>query len=118
LKESFRGDLEAKTRLAWKQFLEPESQRMRHLYMGYESYERGPRPTAGYRNGFSERDSVTPFGTLRLRIARTREKSFLPAGLDKFRRRAPEVARLIQPGMEKPHPPRFYTSSLTSPTAS
>jgi hypothetical protein len=59
LKESFRGDLEAKTRLAWKQFLEPESERMRHLYMGYESYERGPRPTAGYRNGLSERDSVT-----------------------------------------------------------
>jgi putative transposase len=96
LKDSFWGDLEAKTRLAWKQFLEAESERMRHLYMGYESYERGPRQAAGYRNGYYERDFVTRFGTLRLRIARTRDKSFLPAGLDKFQRRAPEVAMLIR----------------------
>jgi putative transposase len=96
LKDSFWGDLEAKTRLAWKHFLEAESERMRHLYMGYESYERGPRPAAGYRNGYYERDFVTRFGTLRLRVARTRDKSFLPAGLDKFQRRAPEVAMLIR----------------------
>ena len=96
LKDSFWGDLEQKTRLAWKQFLEAESERMRHLYMGYESYERGPRLAAGYRNGYYERDFVTRFGTLRLRIARTRDKSFLPAGLDKFQRRAPEVAMLIR----------------------
>lgn len=32
LKESFWGDLEQKTRLAWKQFL--ESERMRSLYLG------------------------------------------------------------------------------------
>lgn len=96
LKESFWGDLEAKTRLAWKQFLEADSERMRHLYMGYESYERGPRPASGYRNGYYTRDFVTRFGTLRLRIARTRDKSFLPAGLDKFQRRAPEVAMLIR----------------------
>jgi putative transposase len=96
LKESFWGDLEARTRQAWKQFLEAESERMRNLYMGYESYERGPRQVAGYRNGYYERDFVTRFGTLRLRIARTRDKSFLPAGLDKFQRRAPEVAMLIR----------------------
>ncbi len=96
LKESFWGDLEARTRLSWKQFLEAESERMRNLYMGYESYERGPRPAAGYRNGYYERDFLTRFGTLRLRIARTRGKSFLPAGLDKFQRRAPEVAMLIR----------------------
>jgi len=96
LKESFWGGLEQKTRLAWKQFLDSESERMRHLYMGYESYERGPRPAAGYRNGYYERDFVTRFGTLRLRIARTRDRSFLPAGLDKFQRRAPEVAMLIR----------------------
>jgi putative transposase len=96
LKESFWGDLEQRTQLAWKQFLDAESERMRHRYMGYESYERGPRPVAGYRNGYYERDFVTRFGTLRLRIARTRDKSFLPAGLDKFQRRAPEVAMLIR----------------------
>ena len=49
LKESFWGDLEQKTRLAWKQFLESESRRMRNLYMGWESYERGPRAAAPQR---------------------------------------------------------------------
>ena len=96
MKESFWGDLEQKTRLAWKQFLESESERMRNLYMGCESYERGPRPAASYRNGYYQRDFVTRFGTIRLKIARTRGKSFLPAGLEKFQRRAPEVAILIR----------------------
>jgi len=96
LKESFWGDLEGKTRLAWKQFLDAESERMRDRYAVLDSYERGPRPTAHYRNGYYERDFVTRFGTLRLRIARTRDKSFLPPGLDKFQRRAPELAMLIR----------------------
>jgi hypothetical protein len=48
LKGSFWGGLEQKTRLAWKQFLESESERMRKLYMGYESYERGLRPAGSY----------------------------------------------------------------------
>jgi len=34
---------------------------------------------------------VTLLGTLRLRLARTREKSFLPHGLDRFQRRAEDV---------------------------
>ncbi len=96
LKESFWGDLEAKTRLAWKQFFEAESERMRNLYAGCETYERTRRPVGGYRNGYYERDFVTRFGTIRLRIARARGKSFLPAGLDKFQRRAPELAMLIR----------------------
>ena len=96
LKESFWGDLEAKTKLAWKQFLEGESVRMRNLFMGCESYERGPRQADGYRNGYYERDFATRFGTIRLRIARTRGKSFLPPGLEKFQRRVPELAMLIR----------------------
>ncbi|MGH9607413.1 MAG: transposase [Terracidiphilus sp.] len=96
LKESFWGDLEAKTKLAWKRFLEQESERMRGLYAGCGAYQRAQRAAAGYRNGYYERDFVTRFGTIRLRIARTRGKSFLPAGLDKFQRRAPEVAMLIR----------------------
>ena len=96
LKESFWGDLEAKTRLVWKHFLESESERMRNLYMGCESYERGPRTDGSYRNGYYERDFVTRFGTIRLKIARTRGKSFLPAGIDRFQRRAPELALLIR----------------------
>ena len=39
---------------------------------------------------------MTRFGTLRLRIARTRSQNFLPPGLEKFQRRAPELALLIR----------------------
>jgi transposase-like protein len=46
--------------------------------------ERGRGKRRDYRNGYYERDFVTRFGTLRLRITRTRGKSFLPVG----RRRA------------------------------
>jgi transposase-like protein len=94
LKESFWGDLEGRTQQAWKHFLEAESERMRDRYMVLDSYERGPRLSCGYRNGYYERDFVTRFGTIRVRIARTRDKGFLPRGLDKFQRRAPELAML------------------------
>jgi transposase-like protein len=49
-----------------------------------------------YRNGYYERDFVSRFGTIRLRIARTREQSFLPVGLKRFQRRAEEVSLLIR----------------------
>ena len=39
---------------------------------------------------------MTRFGTLRLRIARTRERAFLPAGMRGFQRRAEEVRLLIR----------------------
>lgn len=96
LKESFWGDLEARTKLAWKHFLEAESERMRERFAGCDAYQRGPRPTGGYRNGYYERDFVTRFGTLRLRIARARGRNFLPPGLEKFQRRAAELAVLIR----------------------
>jgi putative transposase len=96
LKDSFWGDLEARTRLSWKRFFETESERLRRAYAVRDSYERGPRGPGRYRNGYYERDFVTRFGTLRLRIARTRGKSFLPAGIEKFQRRAPELAMLIR----------------------
>ena len=96
LKESFWGDLEQKTQLAWKRFLEEESERLRDQYAVLDSYERGSRPPAQYRNGCYERDFVTRLGTLRLRIARARGKSFLPHAMEKFQRRAPELAVLIR----------------------
>ena len=96
LKESFWGDLECKTRLAWKHFLESESERMRNRFAVFDSYRRGPRPRSHYRNGYYERDFVTRFGSIRLRIARARGKSFLPRALEKFQRRAPELALLIR----------------------
>jgi len=49
-----------------------------------------------YRNGFHFRDFVTRFGSLWLKIARTRERSFLPTRLEKFQRRADEIMLLIR----------------------
>ena len=96
LKETFWGDLYGQTRLAWKQFLEAESQRERDRYAVRDAYQRRQSRRQPYRNGYYERDLVTRFGTLRLRIARTRGRSFLPRGLQPFQRRAAEVALLIR----------------------
>jgi putative transposase len=96
LKEGFWGDLYGQTRLAWKKFFEADSARQRDQYCGAGWHERREEVQPDYRNGYYERDFVTRFGTLRLRIARTRGKNFLPRGLEKFQRRAEEVALLIR----------------------
>jgi putative transposase len=96
LKESFWGDLYGQTRQAWQRFFERESERQRDRFSGWAPYERRRGKRRHYRNGYYERDFVTRFGTIRLRIARTREKSFLPVGLKRFQRRAEEVSLLIR----------------------
>ena len=96
MKESFWGDVYGQTKLAWKQFLELDSERQRDRYAVREAYQRRGSRRQPYRNGYYERAFVTRFGTLRLRVARTREKSFLPRGLERFQRRAEEVAMLIR----------------------
>jgi putative transposase len=96
LKESFWGELYGQTRQAWKRFLELDSERQRDRYAGWDRYGRGSRPHKQYRNGYYERDFATRFGTLRLRIARARGKSFLPPGLKRFQRRADELALLVR----------------------
>ena len=78
-----------------KQLLEEESRRQRDRYLCREAHERR-EPGRDYRHGYYERDYVTRFGTLRLRIARTRERAFLPAGMRGFQRRAEEVTLLIR----------------------
>jgi len=94
VKESFWGDLYRRTKLAWKQFLEEASRQERDRYLGVQDYERaGERE---YRNGFYERSFVTIFGTLVLRIARTRTAGFLPGAVERFQRRASEVMLLIR----------------------
>src|SRR5438128_11799702 len=87
LKETFWGDVYGQTRLAWQRCFQLESERQRDRFAGWGWYERGARKRRQYRNGYYERDFVTRFGTLRLRIARTRGKSFLPGGLQRFQRR-------------------------------
>jgi putative transposase len=96
MKESFWGDLYGQTKLAWQQFFELQSERQRDRYAVRAVYERRRNRQQPYRNGYYERDFVTRFGTIRLRIARTREKSFLPVGLRRFQRRAEEVSMLIR----------------------
>jgi putative transposase len=95
LKESFWGDLQGQAQKAAKRFFELLSERQRDLYMVRPRYSRGEK-RKDYRNGYYERDFVTRFGTLRLRIARSRKKGFLPEVLQKFQRRAEEVSLLIR----------------------
>ena len=59
------------------------------------AYERRPGRTDA-RNGFYVRDFVTRLGTLRVRVARTRQRAFLPPGLVRMERRAEEVLLLIR----------------------
>jgi putative transposase len=96
MKESFWGDVYGQTKRAWQGFLELESQRQRDRFSGWGRYERRSGKRRDYRNGYYERDFVIRFGTLRLRVARTREKSFLPRGIERFQRRAEEVSLLIR----------------------
>jgi putative transposase len=95
LQDSFWGDVYGRTRVAWRQFWNTESLRARDQWMELDPYQRSDGERE-YRNGFYERDYVTRMGTIRLRIARTRNKNFLPAGLERFQRRAEEVAMLIR----------------------
>ena len=96
VKEDFWGDVYSKTKLVWKRYFETESQRQRDRYCGFGWYERGGQRKREHRNGYYERDFVIRFGTLRLRIARSRNKNFLPKGLQRFQRRADEVTLLIR----------------------
>lgn len=97
VQDSFWGDVYGKTRLSWKRFLEADSLRQRERFVGWGRYARPEEPVEReYRNGYYERDFVTVFGTVRLRVARTRTKNFLPSGLKRFQRRAEQVALLIR----------------------
>src|SRR3989441_2592506 len=98
MKESFWGDLYGQTKLAWQRFFELQSERQRDRYSGWGRYERRRGRRRVYRNGYYERDFVTRFGTIRLRVARSREKSFLPRGLQPFQRR-PEAGVLCVRGL-------------------
>jgi putative transposase len=96
MKETFWGDLYGHTRLAWKRALEAESEWERDRFAAREIYQRRAQRRQPYRNGYYERDFVTRLGTIRLRIARTRGKSFLPRALEPFQRRPEDIAMLIR----------------------
>ncbi len=96
MRESFWGDVYGETKRLWKERLEADSRRERDRYAVREVYQRRRSRRQPYRNGYYERDFVTRLGTIRLRVARTRGKSFLPRGLEPFQRRAEDVSMLIR----------------------
>src|SRR6202049_4010107 len=97
LQESFWGDFQGQTRQALKELLEKDAEQQMADHLGLKWHERSkPAERVDYRNGFYERDYVTPVGVIHLRIPRTRQRSFLPRGIGRLERRAPEVAELIR----------------------
>ncbi len=97
LQESFWGDFQGRAREMLKKLLESDAEQQMADYLGLKWHERAkPAQRVDYRNGFYERDYVTPLGVLRLRIPRTRQRSFLPRWIGRLQRRAPEVAELIR----------------------
>jgi putative transposase len=97
LQESFWGDFQGRTREVLKKLLEGDAEQQMADYLGLRWHERArSAQRVDYRNGFYERDYVTPLGVIRLRIPRTRQRSFLPRWIGRLQRRAPEVAELIR----------------------
>ena len=91
LQESFWGDFQGQTQQMLKQLLETDAEQQMAEYLGLQWHKRAqPEERVDYRNGFYERDYVTPLGVLRLRIPRTRQRSFLPRWIGWLQRRAPE----------------------------
>jgi putative transposase len=95
IREQFWRDLARHTRQSWQDWLGRLSVEARDRYWGVREYERSPERTDA-RNGFYVRDFVTRRGTLRVRVARTRQRAFLPGGLARLERRDSEVVLLIR----------------------
>jgi putative transposase len=97
LQESFWGDFQGRTRETLQKLLEADSEQQMADYLGLKWHERAAEARRiDYRNGFYERDYVTPLGVLRFRVSRTRLRSFLPRGMRALERRSPEVAEMIR----------------------
>ena len=98
LQESFWGDFQGQMRRRLKELLEKDAEQQMAEYLGLKWHERGSeeKPRIDSRNGFYERDYVTALGVIRLRIPRTRVRSFLPCCIRPLERRSPEVAELIR----------------------
>jgi putative transposase len=98
VRESFWGQIRWRTRHALQQILEADSEQQMAEYLGLARYERAAEPEerVDSRNGCYERDYATPLGVIRIRVRRTRKRSFLPRGIRTLERRAPEVAEMIR----------------------
>ena len=96
--EEFWGQVRWRTQRALQRLLEADSEQQMSDYLGLARYERSQESDerVDSRNGCYERDYVTPLGSIRIRVRRTRKRSFLPRGLKALERRAPEVAEMIR----------------------
>jgi len=98
LQESFWGDFQGRTRETLQKLLEADSEQQMADYLGLKWHERaaGEAGRIDYRNGFYQREYVIPLGVIRLRVSRTRLRSFLPRGMRALERRSPEVSEMIR----------------------
>jgi transposase-like protein len=95
LQGGFWGDCYQQARRLCHEAIERESIRLRAAYLHCHRYER-TTTRRGQRNGFYYRDFQTRFGCLRLKIARSRTRSFLPAVIHLFQRRSEDVTLLVR----------------------
>jgi putative transposase len=96
--EEFWGQVRWRTQRALQQMLEADSEQQMANYLGLAPYERSDEPDerVDSRNGYYERDYVTALGPIRIRVRRTRKRSFLPRGMQALQRRSPEIAEMIR----------------------
>jgi len=73
IREQFWGDLTQHTQQSWQDLMGRLSVEARDRYLGVREYERSP-DRADARNGFCDQDFVTCLGTLRVRVARARQR--------------------------------------------
>ena len=95
LQERFWGDLHGEVHRLCREAIERESLRLCEAYLNCDRYERTAE-RHDHRNGFYYRDFQTRFGHVRLKIARSRNRSFLPAVIGLFQRRSAEVALMVR----------------------
>lgn len=95
LQGGFWGDCYGQVRRLCNEAIERESLRLREAYLNCHRYERTP-DRRDQRNGFYYRDFQTRFGCLRLKIARSRNRSFLPSVIRLFQRRSEDVTLLVR----------------------
>src|SRR4029077_4980685 len=95
LQGSFWGDCYGQVRRLCNEAIERESIRLREVYLNCARYERTCE-RRDQRNGFYHRDFQTRFGCLRLKIARTRTRSFLPSVIQLFQRRSEDITLLVR----------------------
>ncbi len=95
LQGSFWSDCFGQARRFVNQAIERESLCLREAYLHCQRYERTAE-RRDQRNGFYYREFQTRFGCLRLKIARSRTRSFLPAVIRLFQRRSEDVTLLVR----------------------